>query len=216
MNDFFDVILSFPTVLFTFLLGVVAVYWAAVVVGGVDLDLFDTDVDVDPDVDGDAGGLGGLLATLGLHGVPITVTLSILIVVAWFVSLVGTALVGSDRTGVLAVGVLVAVLVVAVICAWTVARILAGPLRRVLGPQRSAHRTDFVGRVCVIRTARVTAVYGQAEVTADDGGTATVQVRTERADIDLTNGMRALIHGYDAEHEHFWVSPADAELDPLV
>lgn len=214
MGDFFDVILSFPTVLFTFLLGVLAVYWLAVVVGGADLDLLDADAELDAG-DSDAGGLTSVVSALGLQGVPITISLSILVAVSWFVCLVGTVVVGTDRTGALAVGLLVVVLGVALFVAWTAARLLAVPLRAVLGPQRNTHRIDFVGRVCIVRTARVTAAYGQAEVAADDGGSATIQIRTDDPAVDLTSGSRALIHGYDPEHEFFWVSPAGAELDPL-
>ncbi|MFJ6772737.1 hypothetical protein ACIQOV_17535, partial [Kitasatospora sp. NPDC091257] len=74
---------------------------------------------------------------------------------------------------------------------------------------RPVTRGDFVGRVCVIRTGRVTADFGQAEVTAEDGSTATVQVRTATPEPALTAGRTALIFDYDAEGEHFLVAPFD-------
>lgn len=214
MSEFFDTVLSFPTVLFTFLLVVVAAYWLLVVLGGADVDLLDADVDVDVDADGEPeGALAGLLASLGLHGVPITVSLSVIVVVAWFVSLVGTVLVG-DGDGAGIVALLLGVLVVALVVAWSIARAIAVPLRRVFSAQRPDRRSDFVGKICTIRTAHVTNAYGQAEVRADDGSTATIQVRTETLDDTLVAGTRALVHGYDVDGEHFWVSHVDASLDP--
>src|SRR4051812_49976174 len=76
MGGFVDAALSFPTVMFSFLLAVVVLYWLAVLFGGADTD----------SLGGDA--FGGL----GLGGVPVTVALSLLVAVAWFVSLAGTVL----------------------------------------------------------------------------------------------------------------------------
>lgn len=213
MSEFFDTALSFPTVLFTFLLVVVAAYWLVVVLGGADIDLLDSDVDVDVDADGEPeGALAGLLASLGLHGVPITVSLSVIIVVAWFVSLVGTVLVG-DRDGGAVIVLLLGVLVVALVVAWTIARAIAVPLRRVFSAQKPDRRSDFVGKICTVRTAHVTGAYGQAEVRADDGSTATIQVRTQADDDTIVAGTRALVHGYEPAGEHFWISHVDASLD---
>ena len=71
-------------------------------------------------------------------------------------------------------------------------------------PEKPASRNDFVGRTGIVKTARVTEHYGQAEVTADDGGTAVVQVRAAKS-TELTAGQTALIFDYDAEGEFFWV-----------
>lgn len=51
MKDFLYIILSFPTVGFTIFLGFVVVYWLFVLLGALDLDLFDLDADIDADVD---------------------------------------------------------------------------------------------------------------------------------------------------------------------
>src|SRR5512139_3663215 len=84
-GDFIGLVFSFPTVLFTFSLVVVIAYWAFVVLGALDLDLLDGDIDVGVDAgagsDGgsDGGGLSGVAGWLRLGGVPVTVTLSLLI-----------------------------------------------------------------------------------------------------------------------------------------
>ncbi|GAA5081725.1 hypothetical protein HNP84_000051 [Thermocatellispora tengchongensis] len=194
MGDFLGVALGFPTVLFSFLLLVVVGFWVAVLLGGADLDLLDSD-----------GGVGPA-AGLGLGGVPATVAVSLLVAFGWFISLAGAALLEGTaaRAG---------VLVVALGGAWGLARLAVLPLRRVFEEEAAPSRADFVGRMCVVRTGSVTADFGQAEVTAEDGATALVQVRL-LGEERLTAGDTALIYEYDADGEFFWVMPYDAALDP--
>ncbi|KJS55833.1 hypothetical protein VM98_10800 [Streptomyces rubellomurinus subsp. indigoferus] len=145
---------------------------------------------------------GGVLDRLGLGGVPLTVAVSLLVAIAWFVSLAGTVL----TTGAPARG---GVFAVALVAAWAGTRVIVQPLSRLFPQDRPMTRGDFVGRVCVIRTGRVTADFGQAEVTAEDGSTATVQVRTVEDDPGLTAGRTALVFDYDAEAEVFLVAAFD-------
>ncbi|KAA6213493.1 hypothetical protein CP973_30185 [Streptomyces albofaciens JCM 4342] len=181
--------LAFPAVLFTFALLVVAAYWLLVLIGGAAVDILDGGEGVD-------GGAAGL---------PVTVTLSLGVLIAWAGSLTGAALTESPRLRAAALGL-------SLCAAWLGAHAAARLARRLLPDERVASRDDFVGRVCVIRTGRVTADFGQAEVRADDGATAVVQVRTQES--GLTAGSSALIFDYDAEGEFFRVAPFDAADGP--
>ncbi|MEW9550089.1 hypothetical protein [Nonomuraea sp. NPDC050783] len=183
MTDFFSMALSFPTVVFSFLLVVVAAYWLVVITGVAELD-------------DDA-------AWLGFAGVPAGVTLSLLVALAWLLCLIGGQVVSG--------GPLIAVPFAAAGGAWLVTRGLVGPLRR-LFPEGDRHsRGDLVGRPCVIRTGSATPDFGQAEVTATDGSTALVQVRTTGRD-RLSRGDKARIFEYDKDGEFFWVMPHESEL----
>lgn len=217
MGEFLGAVLRFPTVLFTFLLVVVIGYWLLVLLGAIDLDA-DAGAAIDgATVDGDAGASGGFMGVLdglGLGGVPTTVVGSLMIAVAWFTSLAGSALLAGFSAGpwvvaALSIGVLVAALVVA----WLIAWLVALPLRHFfpLGPLTS--RNDFVGGVCVIRTGTVTVDFGQAEVTSADGSSAVIQVRQAGND-RFSAGSTAVIYDYDAKGEFFWVMPVDAALGP--
>jgi hypothetical protein len=189
MGDFVDAALSFPAALFSFLLAAVVIYWLLVLIGTLDVEIGDLDL-------GDGIGLGG---------VPVTVTVSVLTVVAWFVSLAGTVVV--DDLGTLPQVLLgIGILLVATVAGLFAARAVAVPLRRLYITGGEASRTDFVGRECVIRTGSVTGTFGQAEVTADDGSSAIIQVR-QTGEHTLTNGGRALIFDYDNDGEFFWVAP---------
>lgn len=192
MGEFFTAALSFPAVVFTVLLAIVVLYWLLVLLGTLDVEIGDLDL-------GDG---------LGLGGVPVTVTVSVLSVVAWFVSLVGGLFLhGLDLGTVVTVLLGVGVLVVAVVAGLFVARLVAAPLRKLYEPVGEASRVDFLGRECVIRTGRVTTDFGQAEVTAADGSSAIIQVR-QTGEHELAAGGRALIFDYDMDGEFFWVAPA--------
>lgn len=137
-----------------------------------------------------------------------TVAVSLLIALAWFVSLTGSVLTTGTLPRIL-------VLPAALVAAWCGTRLLVKPLARLFPQERPASRGDFVGRVCVIRTGRVTTAFGQAEVTAEDGSTATVQVRSLTDEPGLAAGRTALIFDYDGAGEHFLVTPFEpGPFDP--
>jgi hypothetical protein len=48
-------------------------------------------------------------------------------------------------------------------------------------------------------------------VTADDGSTAIIQVRLTTVS-NAAAGWTALIYDYDADHEAFWIAPAEPAL----
>ncbi|MFF0729848.1 hypothetical protein [Streptomyces sp. NPDC004134] len=212
MGGFVDAALGFPAVVFSFALLVVVAYWLFAALTGVVGDAAGTDGDMAADGRG-AGGFTVLPAALGFGGVPVTVVLSLVVAVAWFTALAAGVAVGAAGLPVWpAWAARVAGLVLALVAGWYVTWLLARALRRLGGTGRPAGRRDFVGRMCVVRTSAVTPAYGQAEVTAADGSSATVQVRGDDGN-GLTAGCRALIFDYDAEGEFFRVGPADGVPD---
>lgn len=203
MGEFVDAALSFPAVLFTFMLVVVVLYWLLVLLGTLDIDIGGGD-----DGGSDDGSDDGFLDGIGLGGVPVTVTLSVLIVVAWFVSFVGAIVLAAfDLVPFVHVLLGIGVLFAALVAGLLVARLVALPMRKLYASGPEASRSDFVGRECVIRTGRVSADFGQAEVTALDGSSAIIQVR-QTGEHELFSGRRALIFDYDNDGEFFWVAPA--------
>jgi hypothetical protein len=192
MGEFVGAALSFPAVIFSVLLAVVVVYWLLVLLGTLDIEIGDIE-------------LGG---DIGLGGVPVTVTVSVLTVVSWFVSLAGGLVIAElDAGAVVSVVIGLGVLLVALIVGLYAARLAAVPLRKIYAEGPEASRSDFLGRECVIRTGSVTGDFGQAEVTALDGSSAIIQVR-QTGEHALANGNRALIFDYDIDGEFFWVAPA--------
>jgi hypothetical protein len=208
MSDFVGVAFGFPTALFSVLLIVVILYWIVVLFGGLDHDTVDGHVGhLGHDHGHGHGHDGGVLSAIGLGGVPVTISFSLLVLVGWFVSLVGAALLHGGIAPVL-------VLVVALVVAWAVTRLLIVPLRRVFVSAEPPSRNDFVGRPCVIRTSTVTLDFGQAEVHAIDGSSAIVDVR-QTGDDGLRAGSTAFIYDYDPAGEFFWVT-ASPDTNPAI
>lgn len=209
MREFIDAALGFPTFLFTAALIVVVGFWLLVLAGAAETDSFDSDVDLD---------------TAGIGGVPVTVAFSLLTAVAWFSSLTASVLLhrfgAFDASGLVRAALTLTVLAGAALLAWWATRLLVRPLHTLFPDEPGPSRLDFVGLTCTIRTGRVDAGFGQAEVAARDGSTAVVQVRQHRADTakadapPLSNGSTGLLYAYDDVGEFFWVTPYDTALDP--
>ncbi|MFB6813762.1 hypothetical protein ACFCV8_04350 [Streptomyces sp. NPDC056347] len=205
MREFLNAATSFPAVLFGAALAVVIFFWLLVLVGSADHHSFDGDLDTD---------------LAGVGGVPVTVSVSVITVFGWFAALTGTVLLHrSDASGLTRAGLAGAVLVGALLTGLVVLRVLVRLFRRRFPDEPPPSRQDFLGRVCTVRTGSVGTDFGQAEVTADDGSTAIVQVRllapADPADpAALTAGSAGLLYAYDDAGEFFWVSPYDRALDP--
>lgn len=156
--------------------------------------------DADADVDG-----GGLWHVLGLGDVPVTISVSLITVLAWCGSLlvmhyvVGT---GGWWT--------VVVLVVAVVIALPIAAVLIRPIAPVFAVREGKTNADYVGHACTITTGRVDDSFGQA--TIEDGGTVlNIAVRCDRPG-KLARGDKALIIDFDRERQAYIVEPsAEAE-----
>ena len=92
---------------YTVLLIVIVVYWSLVIIGILDIDLFDFDVDTDAGIDiegveadgGDVGGAGGMsvLGFLNVGEVPIMLYASLIILEMWIISMELTEWFGTDR-----------------------------------------------------------------------------------------------------------------------
>ncbi|MBL1285275.1 hypothetical protein ACFTXO_10290 [Streptomyces sp. NPDC057067] len=204
MTEFFSAAVAFPAVVFGGALVVVVCFWLLVLVGAAGPDSFDADLDSE---------------AVGFGGVPVSVSVSLFVVVAWFTGLAGSVLVlRSGATGTLRAALHLAVLAGAILIAWGVVRMLVRRFRRYFPAEPPPSREDFVGQICTIRTGSVSADFGQAEVAAADGSTAIVQVRqplrTSAPGDVFTSGSTGLLYAYDAEGEFFWVSPYDASLAP--
>ncbi|MGW8486131.1 hypothetical protein [Streptomyces sp. NPDC055886] len=213
MEEFLNAATGFPAVIFGAALVVVVCFWLLVLAGAAGHDSFDGDLDTGP---------------VGFGGVPVSVSISLLVVFAWFGSLTGTVLLRQSDTGSATRAVLaVAVLAGSLLLAWGAVRLLVHRFRRYFPAEPPPSRLDFVGSVCTIRTGSVTAVFGQAEVVSRDGSTAIVQVRRAASftspsrlsgpgaeEAPLVMGGSGLLYAYDEDGEFFWVAPYDAALDP--
>jgi len=225
VNELIQASLQFPTVVFTIVLGVVLVYWLFVLVGALDIDLLGGDVDVDVDVSGAAKGVGelitggakaggealhgdldgdvdgGLWHGLGLGDVPVTISVSLIVLIAWCASLLGAHYIAGTAGWQHAV-----VLVVALVIALPIAAVLVRPLAPVFAVKEGKSNADYIGHACTITTGRVDDGFGQA--TIEDGGSVLViQVRCDRPGA-LQRGDKGLIIEFDRARQAYLVEPS--------
>lgn len=230
MREFLDTAFSFPTLVFTvstiFLLG----FWVVSTVLGAgmnsldDLDFdFDSDVDVDVDFDsidtdtnidieGDGSRiLQGALEFLGITGMPLLISLNLISLFSWFVSLVAMTLLGGPDSSIswlVGIPVLIGSFVAGGFATGRIAKKFA----HVFVPTLAIRKRELIGSACTITTQRVTADFGQAEVRDEEGGSLLVQVRCAKAN-ELHAGDRALIFDLDVDSGVFQISP-DKSLAP--
>jgi hypothetical protein len=203
MSEFLTAILAFPTVVFTILLGMVVLYWLFVLLGALDIDVLDF---ADADGDGDADGFGGVIEALGLGGVPVMLSLSLLILGAWGICLLAMELAGG--LGLVGAGLAAGVAVAALLVAVPVTSFAVRPLRRLFVTHPAPESRSLVGKICTVTTLKVDERYGQAEL--EDGGAGLlIQVRYSGSG-RLGRGDKAVI--FDYKDEIFLVAPLDEAL----
>lgn len=203
MDTFLAITFSFPTVIFTVLLSVAVIYWLISLLGiAGDADVGDGDL-IDGDIDASSD-FGGLMVTLGLHGVPLPLVLTLLFLGAWSLSYFADLLLGQYLGGVLRVLFTVTVVPLALVGALFLTSFLVRPLRPLF--RRAFHQPlekRIVGTPCVIVSSSVDATSGRAEAMLD-GAHLILQVRSDRP---FSHRDRAVLVEYLADQRAYWVVP---------
>ncbi|CAL9503168.1 hypothetical protein SUDANB121_03497 [Nocardiopsis dassonvillei] len=210
MGLFLSTAFGFPTVLLTPMLLVVVVYWIVVAVGLADTEMLDS-----VDSDGDPVGASAVLGRVGLGRAPVTVEITMLVLSAWFVSMMGGIMAGVLTTSgsALAWALGAVVLVIAVIAAWAFTSGTVMAVQRFLPRRRGSSRSELVGRTCVIRIGAADEGFGHAELTTAGGASITIPVRTIGGEV-LPPGSTALIFDHSDDRNVFLVTRFDPALDP--
>ncbi len=234
MSGLLSVLLGYPTVVFTGLLGLVLLYWVFVILGALDIDLFHADADgllegldgvdaaagVADAVDGSleaadgldahAHGAAGLLHALKLRRAPATVTFSLVVFFGWVFTYFGVTYLSSTLGAVMPTWLFsTLVLLAASLLSLPLTSLATKPLEKVFTITPARKRIDLVGSEVRIRTGSVSGTFGQAEV--ENGGTELIiNVRNDSG--DLHRGDRALIIDFDREKEAYIVEAYDAIL----
>jgi hypothetical protein len=207
VNELFEASLRFPTVVFTIGLGIVLVYWLFVLLGALDIDLLGGGDHVDVgghDVGGhDVGGhdvdADGVFAKLGLGVVPITITISFIMLVGWCGSLLVMYYGGGMAW------LKYALLPLMLLASMLVTSVLVRPLAPVFKIREGKSNREYVGHTCTITTANVDDKFGHASV--EDGGTTLdIPVRCD-APGKLSRGDKALIIEFDEDRQAYLVEP---------
>ncbi len=202
MDPFYQNISSFPTLIYTILLVVCVIYWAGAVLGLVDLDILDLDLEGFEGSGGDISTdsphstpdvLAGLLLRFGLVGVPVTISISILVLIGWLlcyytVHFVFPFVPGSFLKFVAGIPVLLGTLYVSA----RITGVLIRPLRPLFEKATQETVKHVLGQTAIVRTSRVDNDFGEADL--DDGGAGLIlKVRTT-GDDQFVKGDKVVIY----------------------
>lgn len=237
LAHFLAVALSFPSVVYTVLLGIALVYWVFVMIGAAHLDLLGDgvadgagdgaldglegghgdagDADGGP-ADGDGGhahggALSGLLASLKLRSAPATVVLSVLFLFSWLLSVLGMQSAAAHLPeGALSLARF-GIFFLAPLISLPLTSIVVRPMARIFLPPLTKAKQDLVGQVCTVRTGTVTDRFGEG-LLEDGGAGLVVRIRVDAGE-SVKRGDQVVILGYDDERQEFTVAPMEGLMD---
>lgn len=217
MAPFYQNIGSFPTLVFSVILGVCLIYWIFAVLGLIDLGFLDLDVDISaPNSAGSEfsvmDALAGLLARFGLFGVPIIVIISLIGLFGWIISYFLVHLFFGaffDTFWRFPAGLVV--LLLSAYCAAWITAFAIRPLRKLFENAYATHSQQLVGQTAIVRTSRVDEHFGEA-ILEDGGAGLILQVRSADEQI-LKQGDRVTVLEYESQHHFYRVILADRMSD---
>lgn len=201
MIEFLNNAFTFPTIFYTGLLALVVLYWLISMFGLGGFDAVETDMEVD-----NTNGLAGWLSRFRLDGIPLTLSLSLVVFVAWILCFymveffLNTMAKEIDNELVqIALGFWLLILSPAL--ALPIVITLLSPLRpffkKLRKETRGASANDFIGRTATIRSGKVNQLHGTVEL-SDGGAGLILQVRAEEPN-DYKAGDKVLLKEYLAE-----------------
>lgn len=204
MQEFLDIVLAFPTIVFTVLMGISVIFWLMVVVGGVGGELLSVDVDLDVDVD--AGGFE-LLSVLGIGKVPLTIWAGVFVFWGWIISFFTVY----HLQDVVAINFLIGSVILALttVISIPLSGAVVFPIRLLFEGDSGSQTGDaLVGTEVFISTNRVDRGFGRARCIVD-GAEIILSVRCH-IDNNLSRGDTAYIIEYNDADNTYRVKSHDA------
>lgn len=212
MELFYQNITTFPTVFFTFFLGVTLLYWLVAILGIVQIDVLDFDINpvesaldigAEHGLDG-PGDIAGLMLKLGLHGVPVTIMISLIALFGWFFCYyIVYFFFGFIPQGILYYLAGLPVLLLSFYIAVIITAQLIKPLRILFRKTEEKTIKHILGQVAVVRTSRVDSNFGEA-VLDDRGAGLILRIRT-RDDVQFKKGDKVVLLEYLANENAYRV-----------
>lgn len=212
MDPFYTNAGSFPTVVFTFLLLVCALYWLIAVLGLVDIEFLDFDMSgVDTDIDAGSGSegftgdvLAGLMLKFGLYGVPVTIIVSFIALIGWLASyFIVHFTFGIVPDGLLRYLAGLPVLAVSFFVAVMITAQLIKPLRKLFRHMGQHTDKKVLGQTVVVRTSRVDSTFGEGML--DDGGAGLILKIRATGEQRFKKGERVVLFEYNPQENTYRV-----------
>ena len=216
MDVLLDIIQSFPTALWSIPLGVSMFFWLLTMLGALDIEMLDVDVDASPDVEADidisgdvqhGGLLHGISDALAIGTVPTTIVISSISTFGWISSVLGEltiAAISREFIGPILYGLL-AMVVTFLFAVW-LTTLVVKPLKRIFITHIEHGQIHLIGQVATITSSKVTDNFGIAAIAGKD---LILNVICENENT-LSKGDEVSIVAYDEEKNHYTVAALNA------
>ena len=192
-----------PTAMLIFLL----IYWIVVILGVIDLDMFDIDVDMDvdgPEVDAgvSVGWLNSVLTFFNLGQIPLMIFLSFLVLPMWIISVQANHLLGNSS---MLIGV--ALLIPNLIVSLFIAKILTMPFVKLFSKmiEEGETTTTMIGKICRVVLPLNSESVGQVEVNVE-GSNYRISAKTVE-EKTMEKGEEGLVIEYHENGKYYVVEP---------
>lgn len=213
MTEFYTTALTFPTLLYSILLAFCVVYWLLAATGLIDSDTIHGLLHHHDGLDGmqthhhhdAATDSAGIVARLGLSGVPFMLILSVLAFFGWlityFAQLLFLQFLPDSLRILIGIGVLAAALLPGVV----LTSLLLRPVARLIMKLRPPVPPSILGKAGNVISPKVTESEGRAEF--DDGGAGLIlQVRAPPGTV-FQRGDRVVLLSFDEQTSSYAVMP---------
>jgi len=205
MDTFLINITSFPTAIYSTALVVVLGYWFIAFIGNLDFDVFDIGVELDVEGEGnEIGRVAGLLSTLGLTGVPITVVISLLVLNAWFICYFVSYFLPEfpDFISLIQTLIEIGIVIFSFLISIVITNVMIRPLKGIFKKlNQEPISKSLLGSSCRIRSSRADNSFGEAEC-QHQGASLIIKVRTIGDRVFLTSD-RAVAVEHNEENDTF-------------
>lgn len=202
-------------IFFTVLLILMFIYWILVVLGAMDIEFLDFDLDIDGDADIDVDGAldatgGGFLDSVCsffyLGTIPLMILMSTLIICMWFISIIANGVINPSGTMVIGLPIAIGNIIVSpFIC-----KVVCMPLKKFFASLKKTDTIrDVIGRICTITTTEVSTKMGQAEVKGT-GAPILINVVADGSNV-FHKGEEAVVIEKDNEKGVYVIAPVNLE-----
>ncbi len=171
MGGFIAGIFTFPTVFFSGLLVLVLLYWLVAGFGLGDFESSEGDIALDTDLDvGESSiSVSGLLSKFKLDGIPLTISLSFIILASWVLSFLAVYFIYPMLpSGWIQIAIGAWILLLAPVVSAIIVSPLLQPFKSIFKKQPEKQAKDLIGQYAKVRSGKVTATVGEAVL--QDGG----------------------------------------------
>ncbi|HMQ49539.1 MAG TPA: DUF1449 family protein [Saprospiraceae bacterium] len=213
MTELLQAALEPVNLFYTTLLAMVLLYWLSVMLGALDIsaldfDLDTADADVDADLHGGGSWLAGVLHFFNFGRLPFMVVMSVVVLAAWCLAILGNYYIGQHTWG-----FALATFLPIIFASLVLAKLITAPLVPLFAHlDGTVQEVDYIGQVCQIRLPANAEKFGQAEVQID-GDWLLIHVKTETQEMALRSGEQALVVGKTPDGRYYLVRRLEDDKD---